>query len=169
MTIIPSIIFLILIAFLVTMLLASSAPWVPTRRKDMGRILKLAAIMPGEVFYDLGCGDGRLIVEASRGGGIAEGFDISLMSYLMSLARIKLEHSSAKVHFKNFFRQNLSNADIVYLFLTPTAMPKIKKKLEAELKKGARIISYAFSIPGLELVTADKQPGRQSIYLYRLL
>jgi len=168
MTIVPSIVFFILIAFLATMAFASAAPWVPTRRKDMDRVLKLAAIAPGEVFYDLGCGDGRLVVEASRAGAKAIGLDISLMSYLMTLIRIAAERSNAKVAFKNFFRQNLSNASIVYLFLTPSAMPKVKKKLEAELKKGARVISYAFSIPGLDLVTADKPPGRQSIYLYRI-
>jgi len=167
MTIIPSIVFFILIAFLVTMIFASSAPWVPTRRNDMKRVLKLAAIAPGETFYDLGCGDGRLVVEASRAGAKAVGLDISLMSYFMTLIRIAAERSRAKVVFKNFFRQNLSDADIVYLFLTPSAMPKVEKKLKAELKKGARVISYAFSIPGLELVTADKPPDRQSIYLYR--
>jgi SAM-dependent methyltransferase len=166
MTIIPSIVFFVLIAFLATMLLANAAPWLPTHRKDMERILALAKIKPGEVFYDLGCGDGRLITEAARVGANAVGLDISLMSYLMTLIRIMLEHSSAKVRFKNFFRQNLSGADIVYLFLTPSAMPKITAKLKAELKKGSRVISYAFSIPELELITADKQPERQTIYLY---
>jgi len=166
MTIIPSIVFFILIAFLVTMLFARAAPWVPTRRKDMKRILSLAQIKPGEIFYDLGCGDGRLVVEAARAGAIAVGFDISLMSYFMTIVRIALEHSTAKTRFKNFFRLNLSSADIVYLFLTPSAMPKITAKLKAELKNGSRVISYAFSIPGLELITADKQPDRQTIYLY---
>jgi SAM-dependent methyltransferase len=169
MTIISSLVFFILIAFLLTMLLASAAPWVPTRRKDMERILKLADLKPGEIFYDLGCGDGRLITEAARNGASAEGFDISLMSYFMARTRIALERSKARVHFKNFFRQNLSGADIVYLFLTPSAMPKLKKKLEAELKKSSRIISYAFTVPGLEPSAVDKQPGRQTIYLYRVL
>jgi SAM-dependent methyltransferase len=168
MTIISSIVFFILIAFLVTMIFASAAPWVPTRRRDMERILKIADIKSGEIFYDLGCGDGRLITEASRVGAKAVGFDISLMSYFMARARIALERSNAEVSFKNFFRQNLSDADIVYLFLTPPAMPKLKKKLETELKKGARVISYVFSIPGLKLVAADKQPGRQTIYLYSI-
>jgi len=168
MTIISSIIFFILIAFLVTMLCANAAPWVPTRRKDMERILKLADIKQGEIFYDLGCGDGRLVVEASRAGAKAIGLDISLMSYFMTLIRIMAERSSAKVGFKNFFSQNLSDADIVYLFLTPSAMPKVTTKLKNELKAGTRVISYAFTIPGLELVTADKPPGRQSIYLYRI-
>ncbi len=168
MDIIPGIVFFILIVFLVTMILASSAPWLPTRRKDMERVLKLATIAPGEVFYDLGCGDGRLVVEASRAGAKAVGLDISLMSYFMSLVRVAAARSRAKIAFKNLFRQNLSDADIVYLFLTPPAMPKIKNKLESELKKGARVISYAFAIPGLELVAADQPPNRQSIYLYRI-
>ena len=151
------------------MLLASAAPWVPTRRKDIERILKLADIKPGEVFYDLGCGDGRLITEAARHGAVAVGFDISLMSYLMARSRVALERSGAKVIFKNFFRADLSKADIVYLFLTPPAMPKVKKKLVSELKKGAKVISYAFTIPGLEPAAIDKPTGRQSMYLYKIL
>ena len=151
------------------MLFATAAPWVPTRRRDMERILALAQIRPGEIFYDLGCGDGRLVVEAARAGAIAVGFDISLLPFLMARIRLAAERSSAMVRFKNFFRQDLSKADIVYLFLTPTAMPKVRKKFARELKKGTRVISYAFTIPGLELVAADKRPGRQSVYLYRIL
>jgi hypothetical protein len=168
MDIIFTVIFFVLIAFLLTMLLATAAPWVPTRRRDMERILALAEIKPGDIFYDLGCGDGRLITVAARAGAIATGFDISLMSYFMTLIRLLLEKSKAKAFFRNFFGQDLSNADIVYFFLTPTAMPKVKKKLEAELKKGARVISYAFSIPGWEPVIKDTAPGRQNIYLYKI-
>jgi SAM-dependent methyltransferase len=168
MTILNGIVFFIIIAILVTMLLASAAPWLPTRRKDMARVLALAKIKPAEVLYDLGCGDGRLITEAARAGAVATGFDISVMSYFMALVRIVLERSNARVVFKNFFRQDLSKADIVYLFLTPPAMPAVKNKFDRELKKGTRIISYAFSIPGLAPETIDKQPGRQTIYLYKI-
>jgi SAM-dependent methyltransferase len=168
MAIVFSVIFFVLIAFLLTMLLATAAPWIPARRRDMERILALAKIKPGDIFYDLGCGDGRLVTAAARAGATAVGFDISLMSYFMSLIRLALEKSSAKVVFKNFFRQNLSKADIVYFFLTPTAMPKVKKKLEAELKKGAAVISYAFSIPGWEPVKKDTVTGQANIYLYKI-
>ena len=166
MTFVFSVIFFILIAFLLTMLLATAAPWIPARRRDMERILALAEIKTGDIFYDLGCGDGRILTVAARAGAVAVGFDISLMSYFMSLIRIALEKSNAKVVFKNFFRQDLSKADLVYFFLTPTA--RVKKKLEAELKKGARVISYTFSIPGWEPVKKDTAPGRPNIYLYKI-
>jgi superfamily II DNA helicase RecQ len=84
----------------------------------------------------------------------------------MALARLVAEGSSAKIVFKDFFRQDLRGADIVYLFLTPTAMPKVEKKLKAELKKGSRVISYTFSIPGLALSAVDKQSNRQTVYSY---
>jgi SAM-dependent methyltransferase len=168
MSIFSAIIVFVLLVFLLTMVLANAAPWVPTRRRDMERILALARIKPGEVFYDLGCGDGRLLVAAARAGAKAEGLDISLLSYLMSLLRTKLERSKARVHFKNLFRQNLSSADIVYLFLMPAALPKIKNKFDAELKKGARVLSYSFPIPGLTPKTIDKRPDSQTIYLYEI-
>ena len=158
--------FFVLIVFLLTMLAASAAPWLPTRQKDLDRVLALAAIKPGEVFYDLGCGDGRLIVTAAEAGAKATGFDLSLMSYLMAIIRLSAVRSNARVVFKNLFRQNLSGADIVYLFLTPGAMPKIKTKLETEMKKGGRVISYAFAIHGLVPIATDARPGRQTLYLY---
>ena len=66
MSVFSAIIVFVLLVFLLTMVLANAAPWVPTRRRDMERILALAKIKPGEVFYDLGCGDGRLLVAAAR-------------------------------------------------------------------------------------------------------
>ncbi len=162
------IVFLVLLVFLVSAVAASAAPWLPTKQGDVERILKLAEIKTGEVFYDLGCGDGRLVGVASRAGAKASGFDISLLPYLLARLRLAREKGNPKIIFKNFFKQDLSKADIVYLFLTPPVMTKVKDKLVAGLKKGTRVISYAFAIPGLELVVKDTAPGRPNIYLYRI-
>lgn len=161
-----NIILTIAFIFLATMAVASAAPWVPTRRRDVERMLALAKIQPGEVFYDLGCGDGRLIEAAAHAGAKAIGFDISLLPYLITRVRLSLAGSEAKIRFKNLFSQNLSEANIIYLFLMPTAINKAKNKFEKELKKGTRVISYVFPIPGWTPVQVDKPPGCVSIYLY---
>ena len=166
MLIFPVIIFFLLIATLVTALFASAAPWLPTRRRDLGRVLRLAGISPGERFYDLGCGDARIIIGAAASGAVAVGYDISLLPYLMAKIRLWKERSPAKIYFKNFYRQNLRAADVVYLFLTPTAMPNVKKKFEAELKAGCRVVSYAFRIPGWTPTQIDKDEKGQTAYLY---
>jgi SAM-dependent methyltransferase len=162
------VIILVLLIILVTALIASAAPWLPTKHGDYERIFKLAEIKPGEVFYDLGCGDGRLVAMASRAGASAVGFDLSLLPYFLAQLRLRREKVKAKILFKNFFKQDLSEADIIYIFLTPPVMPKMRSKLVANLKKGTRIISYAFAVPDLVLIKKDTAPGRPNIYLYKI-
>src|SRR3989344_2509244 len=114
-----------------------AAPWFPTWSRDIGRFLKLADIKPGQKFYDLGCGDGKLVFAAAGAGADAVGFDISLLPYLIAVLS-SWSVSNAKIMFKDFWKQNLSEADIVYIFLTPKVNPKVKLKLESELKRGAK-------------------------------
>ncbi|MDO8622525.1 MAG: hypothetical protein Q7R80_04815, partial [bacterium] len=66
----------------------SGAPWVPTWRRDVDRFLALAQLRPGERFYDLGCGDGRLVRAAANTGTIATGFECSLLPYLLAKLRV---------------------------------------------------------------------------------
>lgn len=142
-----------------------AAPWFPTWSRDIGRFLKLAEIKPGQKFYDLGCGDGKLVFAAAGAGAEAVGFEISLLPYLIALSR-SFSIKNSKILYKDFWNQNLSNADIVYLFLTPKVNPKAKLKLEKELKKGARIIAYTWPIDGWTAEKTDLMPGQPPMYLY---
>lgn len=162
----PLIVILIALALLASAALATAAPWLPTWRKDLGRILALINLQPGQKFYDLGCGDGRLICAAGSGGAQAVGIELSLFPYLLARAKIAFEKNPAKIIFGDFFRVNLNDADAVYLFLTPPVMLKIKTKLEAELKPGAKIVSYHFAIPDWSPAVVDKDPAGATIYLY---
>lgn len=142
-----------------------AAPWFPTWSRDIERFLILADIKPGEKFYDLGCGDGKLVFAAAQAGADAVGYEISLLPYLIAKAK-SFRIKNSKIEFKDLWKKNLSDADIVYLFLTPKVNPKAKEKLQSELKKGSRIIAYTWPIEGWQPAKEDFIAGQPPLYLY---
>src|SRR3989344_4526870 len=159
--------YILLFIFLGTFAYAGilAAPWFPTWSRDMQRFLKLADIRPGQKFYDLGCGDGKLVFAAAGAGAEAVGFEISLLPYLIALSR-SLYVKNSKIIFKDFWKADLSDADVVYIFLTPKVNPKVKIKLEKELKKGSKVIAYSWPIEGWVSMKTDLVPGQLPMYLY---
>ncbi|MDP3970775.1 MAG: class I SAM-dependent methyltransferase [bacterium] len=150
----------------------SLAPWVPMRSRDLERINKLANFKSGETFYDLGCGDGKVVLYAGERNDItAIGIELALPMYLICKVRKTLSMRK-NINFKlgNIFNKDFSDADVVYVFGMPkTIKNKLKDKLVKELKPGSRIISYTFSFPGLTPVVVDKPtPKDISIYVYEL-
>lgn len=154
---------LIFIPILATFAYASvsSAPWVPTWRRDVERFLKLAQLKPSERFYDLGCGDGRLVRAAANAGAIAIGFECSILPYVLAKLRVG---RSGSVRYANFWSADLSDADVVYCFLMPKVYPKLKEKLERECKPGTRIILYVWPMEGWAVDVADVAPGQPKLY-----
>ncbi len=165
---------------LVVLVVASSAAWagwraapfVPTRQRDVERILRLSELTAGELVYDLGAGDGRYVVTAAqRYQAKAVGFEISLLPYLVGRWRIQhaQQRALASMRFQDFFRQNLSAADVIVCFLTPGAMAKLSPKFKRELRPGTRIVSYAFPMHDWTAVLKDKpNPGTMAVYVYRV-
>jgi SAM-dependent methyltransferase len=145
-----------------------AAPWFPTWSKDIERFMKLADIKPGQKFYDLGCGDGKLVFAAAGAGANAIGFEISLLPYLLAVSR-SFYVKNSKIIFKDFWKADLSDADIIYLFLTPKVNPKAKNKLESSLRKGTKIIAYAWPIEGWAPTREDRIEGHLPMYLYEII
>jgi cyclopropane fatty-acyl-phospholipid synthase-like methyltransferase len=149
----------------------SFAPWVPAWKKDLPRIFKLAALKPGEVFYDLGCGNGKVVLYANKNfQARAIGLEISLPMYLVCKAR-QIFNSDKNLVFKlkNLYKEDLSRADAVYFFGMPDKVAKLRAKLEKELKPGCRVISYVFPIAGWQEAVKDKpKPTDIAIYLYTI-
>ncbi len=146
------------------------APWVPTRGQDVERFLKLAEVKPGQKMFDLGCGDGRLVRAAAQAGAEAEGLEISLLPFfLANIYRWRLvEKNRIKFSFQSLWKKNFSDADLVYLFLTPHIYPQLKQKLEKELKPGTKIIAYVWPIIGWDPLKIDNQEGQPKMYLYQI-
>ncbi len=123
---------------------------------------------PGESFCDLGSGTGRsMLVAAKKFNLRVSGFELSPPIALVAKCNLWLHGiKKSKVYSKNFYHENLSGADIIFCFLTPKAMARLKNKFEKELKPGTKIISYAFQIPGWkpEKVIANGNPGKTFCY-----
>lgn len=145
-----------------------AAPWVPTRKLDVDRFLKLADIKTGQKFYDLGCGDARLVCAAGDNGAKSIGYEISLFPYILGTVRILLnKNKNSQIKFRDLWNINLTDADTIFVFLMPKVLEKLKNKVEKETKIGTKIISYTWPIPGWTPLKIDTLPGHATIYLYQ--
>lgn len=112
-------------------------------------MLLLAGVHPGDVLYDLGCGDGRIPVAAARFyGARSVGIDIDPVRIETSLRRARRERVLDRVTFRNedFFEADISEATVVTLFLWPEVSLALRSKLRADLKPGTRVVSYFWEI-----------------------
>ena len=124
--------------------------YVPTPPEVVAAMLKVAKVGPGDVIYDLGSGDGRIVIAAVKDFGAVRGTGIDI-----DPQRIKEANANAvtnkvtdKVRFLNqdLFTTNLSEATVISLYLLPSLNLKLRPKLMAELKPGTRIVSHAFDM-----------------------
>jgi cyclopropane fatty-acyl-phospholipid synthase-like methyltransferase len=148
----------------------SAAPWVPLRKRDISRLLSIAELKPGELIYDLGCGDARVIVAAAQAYSVrAVGFEIALLPYCLAKLRVWFSGTGnlVKVRYQSFWSIPLGEAEVVFSYLTPAVMGRLETKLDKQLKPGAKFISYAFKLPR-RAPTQRSQPTNNDlpIYLY---
>ncbi len=142
------------------------APWVPTRKRDFERIAKLAKLQPGISFYDLGCGTGEMLFYLSSKYKVnCVGVEISPILYLYSKIK-SLFYKRVKIIYGDFYQHNISKADIVYAFLMPKSMDKLKRKIKKESKKDARIIISCWSLQGYNPTLISQKNNRMTYYLY---
>jgi len=148
---IGSFIFFFLAACSIYTNLTTGVPWAKIPEENIMKIFKEINLPKNFLLYDLGCGDGRVILAAEKFGFRARGFELSLYPYLKAWLKIKISRSRAEVRRRDFFKENLSQADAVFMFLTGRALVKLGQKLKQELKPGATVISYGFALPGRQI------------------
>ncbi len=141
------------------------APFVPSNKQKIETMLELARIMPEDVVYDLGSGDGVLLFGAAKKGAHTVGVEINpfLVAYSRFLVWKKGLNAQVIIKKEDFRKTNLGNASVVFLYLWPATNVLLKEKLLAELPKGARIVSNSFPIAGLT-PSAEKN----NVFLYRV-
>ena len=123
-------------------------PFIPTPLAAVEMILEAAGLKPGDIVYDIGCGDGRIVYLAVKKYGVkGTGFELSPVVYLLAKARQLLWRSQACIKFGNIKQQDLSGADVIFCYLYPQVMRELEPKLMAEMKKGARLISHDYPLP----------------------
>ncbi len=141
---------------------------VPTPRKVAKRMIALANIKPKDKLYDLGCGDGRLVFAAAKQGAQATGIEISPLVCLWAYLRKLALQSPARILWRDILFTNISDADIVFLYLYPPIIKIfLERKFRKELKPGTKIISYAFDIKGLKLIKKEKVGKYNYIFVYQ--
>lgn len=163
-----SFLFVTLIFFMI-LAIVMGAPLVPSKPKVVEAMIGLLQLKRGEKFFDLGSGDGRLVIQACKKGAKAVGVEINPYVWLLSYIRAFLSGQILRViiFLGNYWRTDLRDADAVAVYALPTIMEKLSKKLKSELKKGTRVVSNSFQIPGLQLVRQETIAGHK-IYLYRV-
>jgi SAM-dependent methyltransferase len=128
--------------------------YVPTPPEVVAKMLELAQVTKDDVVYDLGCGDGRIVVAAAKMGCQAFGFDVDPNRIKESKENVESSGvgSRATIEQKDIFTLDLSKANVVTLYLLPNLNVKLIPQLE-KLKPGSRIVSHDFDMRG---VTPDK-------------
>jgi cyclopropane fatty-acyl-phospholipid synthase-like methyltransferase len=146
---VPVWIVLCVTALLAQTLPASSVPYVPTTPTIVDAMLKLANVTKRDVVYDLGCGDGRIVIAAAKQyGAHGVGVDIDPDRIAEARANAKAAGVEALVTFRveDLFQTDLKNATVVTLYLLPSVNKRLMPKLRSELKKGARVVSNSFDM-----------------------
>jgi predicted RNA methylase len=150
-----------------------AVPFVPTPTKVAQRMLELAKVTPNDVVYDLGSGDGRIVIMAAQKyGAHAVGVELDTKRYQESSARIKELGlaSRAKILHGDMFKANIHPATVVTLYLLTSVNADIRPMLEKQLRPGTRVVSHDFMMSGwtaekTEEITAENG-STHTVYLY---
>jgi 16S rRNA A1518/A1519 N6-dimethyltransferase RsmA/KsgA/DIM1 with predicted DNA glycosylase/AP lyase activity len=146
-------------------------PFVPTQKKVLDRIFSRIKIKKNDIFYDLGCGDGRLPLYISQNYKI-QSFGVELNPLLHIFSKLKariLKQNKVTYIKKNLFDINLKNATIIYLFLFPEVLVKLSKKMKKECKKNTLVISHGFQINNMKNKLFDIKKGKPFFtYYYKI-
>lgn len=152
----------------------SLAPYVPSPQPIVERMLDAAGLKSGETVYDLGCGDGRVLITAARKFR-AKSVGVELNEKLVSQANSAIDQNNvrdmAKVIHGNLLDVDLSPADVVTLYLLTESNAKLKPRLEKFLKPGARVVSHDFEIKGWKPVRVEEVAAHRrahKIYVYEI-
>lgn len=154
--------------FFICIAFVSGAPFVPSQSKTAKAMVEKAHITPKSIVYDLGSGDGRLLfLSAKAGAKKVIGIEINPILVIYTYIRILFSGKQQQISCRcnDFWRTNLTDADVVYVYLIPWKMGSLAKKLEKELKKDALIISNSFIFPNWKLVDEDTA---HHVYVFRI-
>ena len=153
----------------------SVAPYVPTPPNVVRKMLELSKAGPGDILYDLGCGDGRILFTAVEEFNVDLAVGYELNTNMIDSIKDKIYDKSLedRIHVvcKNFFEGNFTPATIITVYLTTTGNSRLKPKFKEELKPGARIVSHDFPIYEWETSKEDGEYytfGSHKIYLYNI-
>ena len=153
----------------------SLAPFVPSPINIVREMLKLADLGSNDIVYDLGCGDGRILLISFEEFKVkkAVGYELN-QAMVEELEKIIVEKGligKVIVRQQNFMKADLFEATLITIYLTTSGNAKLRPKLEKELKQGSRVVSHDFPIHGWTTINSDELPfnlGSHKVYIYRI-
>jgi len=143
------------------------APWWRTNKEAARAMCRLAEISEKDMIYDLGCGDGEaLIIAAKEFGAKGVGIEIDPLRFAISTIMVLIAGVQKKITIKrkNFFNEDLSKATVIFVYLVPKALERLRPKFLKELRKGTLLVSFRYKTK-LPLINYDKE---NNIYLYKI-
>lgn len=164
---------LFLILFLIILLVVLSAVWPPhspwspewrTDKKTAEAICRLAKVGRGDVVYDLGSGDGEALITVAKLGARGVGIEIDPLRFWIAKMRVKRSGLDKSLKFirGDFFKQDITEANIIFVYLIPKTLNLLLPKFERELKKGSKIVSYRYEMK----LKPEKIDKKNNLFLY---
>ncbi len=138
-------------------------PFLPTHKRQAIKMVELAELKPGMKMVDLGSGAGRLLFLSAKAGAQAIGYELNpfLVLWTKFIVLLTRQQDKINVFYKSIYDADISDVDVVVMFLYPPHMKKMVKKLK-ETKPGTIILSYTFALPDWQLIKKE-----QGIYVYK--
>lgn len=143
-------------------------PSVPTKQERIHQALKLVNLQPNEILYDLGAGDGRVLLIAAREFGVqAVGIEIGPIQCALIWLRAAASGFGNKIRivWGNFLKADLSRADVVFVYATSKEVARLAAYLEKQMKSGSRLVSISADFPEWEPARMD---DRNLIFVYEM-
>jgi len=168
------VVYIFLLVEIYRVLFIGNAPYVPSSKKLIKKILQTVDFRENSVVYDLGCGNAKFLRNLVKQKKVqAIGYEYFVIPYLVAKLLALFSKNKIKIYCQDFFKANLSDADYVFCFLISKEMLRLEEKLAKELKPGTLVISHAFKFKDwqpekLIILDENKRTGlNNKIYIYR--
>ena len=170
LVLVPITLTILLLLYLLSMVWPPDSPWSPwwVTSKRIARVMcKLAQVTKKDIIYDLGSGTGTALMTAAKETGASGvGIEIDPFRFWYSKIAIMVNGVSKKIKIigKNFFDVDISDATVIFMYLVPKTLARLKPKLLKECKPGTRVVTFVYKID-LPMIAMDRQ---NEIYIYKI-
>ena len=143
------------------------APYAPTKLAAVKKAFDEIGLSNTDTLIDLGAGDGKILIEASRRGAHAIGYELSPIMWAVIWLRVLSKRGAISVRYKNFYTATFPEATVVFAFLMPKNMPKVKELLQKQSLPQVRyFLAYAFPLSDIQPLKVIREPQCAALYIY---